>query len=140
MLPHISCDGVWRILFDYLNELKKKIFQGKPNLTAAIDKTRKINEKGMKKNEVAKASKWRTSKVTNQPLSPENLLQSGTGRAAAVPEIPSGTQQQICILDTNVNISRNQQASLETSSMVSIPSYNQFLSQMYSLRCLMFKL
>ena len=45
---------------DYLNELKKKIFQGKPNLTAAIDKTRKINEKGMEKNEIAKASKRRT--------------------------------------------------------------------------------
>ena len=35
---------------NYLNELKKKVFQGKLNLTAAIDKTRKTNEKGMKKN------------------------------------------------------------------------------------------
>ena len=117
---------------DYLNELKKKIFQGKTNLTAAMDKTRKINEKGMKKNGIAKASKRRTSRVTNQSLSPEKLLQSGKVRDATVPEILSETQQQPYILDTNVNISRNQEASLRTSSMVSIPSYNQFFSQIYS--------
>ena len=117
---------------DYLNELKKKIFQGKPNLTAAIDKTRKISEKGIKKNGIAKASKRRTSRVTNQSLSPEKLLQSGKVRDATVPEILSETQQQPYILDTNVNISRNQEASLRTSSMVSIPSYNQFFSQIYS--------
>ena len=88
----------------------------------------------MKKNEIAKASKWRTSTVTNRSFSPEKLLQSGTVRAATVPEILSETQQQPCILDTNVNISRNQEASLGTSSMMSIPSYNQFFSQMYSSR------
>ena len=45
----------------------------------------------MKKNEIAKASKRRTSTVTNRPLSPEKLLQSGTVRAATVPEILSET-------------------------------------------------
>ena len=102
---------------DYLNELKKKICQGNPNLTVAIDKTRKISEKGMKKNEIAKASKRKTFRAINLPLSTEKLLQSGTVRAATVPDvIPTMVsnneyQQEPCILDTNVNIFRNQQSS-----------------------------
>ena len=59
----------------YLNELKKKIFQGKQNLKGAIDKTREINEIGLKKNEIAKASKRRTSRASNSPLFSENPLQ-----------------------------------------------------------------
>ena len=92
----------------------------------------------MKKNEIAKASKRRTSRATNRPLSKKKLLQSGAVRTATVPDVISTMastneyQQQPCILDTNVNIFRNQQASPETSSMVSSPPYNQFFSQMYS--------
>ena len=41
-------------------------------------------------------------------------------------------QQQPCILDTNVNVFWNLQASPGTSSLVSSPSYNQFFSQMYA--------
>ena len=84
----------------------------------------------MKKNEIAKASKQKTSRATNRPLSPEKLLQSGTARAATVPGVISTMannneyQQQPRILDTNVNILRNHQASPETSSIVSSPSYN----------------
>ena len=76
----------------------------------------------MKKNEIAKASKRRTFKAMNRPLSPEKLLQSGTVRAATVTDFISTMdsnneyQQQPCILDINVNIFRNQQASPGTSS------------------------
>ena len=91
----------------------------------------------MKKNGIAKTSKRRTSRATNRPLSPEKLLQSGGVTAATVPDVISTMasnneyQQQPWILETNVNIFRNQQALPGTSSMVSSPSYNHFFSQMY---------
>ena len=91
----------------------------------------------MKKNEIAKTSKRRTSRATNRPLSPEKLLQSGGVRAATVPDVISAMasnneyHQQPRILETNVNTFRNQQVLPGNSSMVSSPSYNQFFSQMY---------
>ena len=45
------------ISFEYLTEVKKKVRQGKGSLTGAVNTTRKLSEKGMKKNEVKKAAK-----------------------------------------------------------------------------------
>ena len=45
------------ISFKYLTEVKKKVRQGKGSLTGAVNTTRKLSKKGMKKNEVKKAAK-----------------------------------------------------------------------------------
>ena len=52
------------ISFEYLTEVKKKVRHGKGSLTGTVKTTRKLSEKGMKKNEVKKAAK--KSKTLNQ--------------------------------------------------------------------------
>ena len=98
-----------------------------------------MSEKSMKKNEIAKASKRRTSRTQNGHFTQKMLLQSGTVRVTTIiSTMTSNNEYHACInhasiLNINVNIFRNQEPSSGTSSMMTGPSYDQFFSQMYLL-------
>ena len=127
-----------RLCLDYLNELNKKIFQGNQNLTAIINETRKLNENDIKKNEIAKASRRRDpEQLSSQNCSSKTVIMSINYDSDN--DSDNEHQQQTYILDTNVNIIRDQEVSTGTNTITRTPSYNPFHLKCTHQRCLMFK-